>query len=227
MLKLKIHLTILLILIFFKFNLLGQSFSLSGGIKPNNLEGKHIAFLIKKNIKRKFSLSVEYRMVKYVDNFFDNKNEPEPGFHKEYKNDKTFISFQELNRGYVFKDNSEEFRAKDFNHSFSTYAGYDFLKNKNFILTAMIGPHISFSRYVTYYYNSNAIVQINFDSEILNVPYFDYAITRTWDLGLGTRIDAQYLLFKNLSVGINSSIKMDFFAESIDLVYGALLSIHF
>ncbi|MCO6460864.1 MAG: hypothetical protein J5I59_05635 [Saprospiraceae bacterium] len=228
MIKIIFKILIICILLGSSNYLNGQAFSMNGGIRPNNLLGSHIGFMVKMNVRKKVSLGLDYRLVKYVDNFYDNKNEPEPGFHKEYVKDKTFIDFPELDRGYVFGDDSEDWRIRDLYHSFSLYVGYDFFRNKHFLVSGYLGPHISFSRTTNYYhYVPAARVKITKESEELELPYFDYSVARIWDVGIGSRVDAEYFLFKNLSAGIHASFTMDVLIEGIDFVYGGVITFHF
>lgn len=218
----------MLFFILFCTKINSQSFTMSGGIRPNNLKGSHLEFFIKDKIGRNFSLGIEYRMVKYDDKFFISTDANALGFHKRFKNNKTIIDFPELERGYVFGDDSDDWRARNFNHSFSCYFGCNLFKKSDFLLSVYAGTHISFQRWIVVgYHNDFARVKIQETSPEWVLDFIDYEVSRTWDIGAGSRLDLEYFIFKNVSIGLNASVQMDFIAESIDFVYGGLASFYF
>lgn len=224
--KFRIFLEIGFIILLYQ-NAFSQSFTFHGGIKPNNLLGSHLsvkADLINKN-KSKFS--VNYSLVKYVDSYA-KPNINQPNFHIENKRDITFISFPELNRGFVLQNKERDLRPFSLNHRFNFFYGYELLSTKSFLIHGYFGPHVSLSRTIQYYiaYDfANVIVNEGESSRIL--PYHDYQIYRFWDIGLGLRIDVSYKIFENVDLGLSSQIYNDMIGGAIDLIIGGGLTYHF
>ena len=208
-------------------SLISQSFTFHGGIKPNNLLGTHLSVkgdLIK---KQKWIYSINYSFVKYKDMFSIPRN-LQPNFHIENERDQTFIYFPELRRGNIIQMNERDFRPRDLIHRFSLFAGYELFNAKDFTAKAFLGPHYSSRRTIMYYNAYNfAEVIVNKGDEIKVIPYHDFQIFRTWDIGLGGRIDAEYKVFKNVFLGISGQMYFDVIGEGIDLIVGGGLSYHF
>jgi hypothetical protein len=224
----KYNIIIQIILFFLVANYsIGQCFTFHGGFKPNNLKGSHLS--VKSDIfKRKsFIYSVNYSLVKYTDSYAIPNNK-QPNFHIENKRDKTIFDFPELQRGFPIQINERDFRPSSLNHRFSLFIGYEFLKNKSFLLEFYLGPHFGISRTIQYYIAYDfAEVVVNEGDDIKILPYHDYQIYRFWDLGLGARIDIGYKLFKNVKIGMSGQIFNDMIGEAIDLVIGGGISYSF
>ena len=118
-----------------------QTISISGGIRPNNLRGSHFGAKIEYPVKQRWSLALNYQMVKYTD-IFALPSFTGTGFHKEYKQDQTIIPFKELDRGVPIQFKELDWRPAIFNHSFSFLLGYSIINNRNFRISIYLGPHL-------------------------------------------------------------------------------------
>lgn len=203
-----------------------QIIGINGGIMPNGLKGTHWGARIELPLKNKFNISLNYNLVKYTDFFsvFGNFNL----LHKEYKNDQTLIPYKEFDRGNPIQSTDNDFRPRDLNHCFALLLGYQLINNKHLYSSVKIGPHISFYR--TYYHAytvGSATIQFTENSDPVPLSYYDYEIFRSWDIGPTGRIDLEYKLFDNVSIGLMSIMYMDIIGEGIDLCAGLSLNFNF
>jgi len=220
------RLLFILILIIHSTYMYSQLIGINGGIMPNGLKGTHFGSRIEFPLKDKFNISLNYNLVKYTDFFavFGNFNL----LHKEYKNDQTLIPYKEFDRGIPIQSTDQDFRPSDLNHSFAILFGYQLINNKHLSSSIKIGPHISFYR--TYYHSftvGSATIQFTENSEVIPLSYYDYEIFRSWDIGPTGRIDIEYKLFENVSIGLMSIMYMDIIGEGIDLCAGLSLNFNF
>lgn len=223
----QIQLLVLFVFMLSSTLLHSQIISISGGIRPNNLRGSHFGAKIEYPVKKRWSLALNYQMVKYSD-IFALPSFTGTGFHKEYKQDKTIIPFKELNRGIPIQFRKLDWRPAIFNHSFSFMLGYSIMDNRNFRISIYLGPHLSFDRDYYHSFSVNpATLIITENSEPVSLPYFDYEIFRSWDIGPGVKVEVEYKLFENVAIGAMGIIQMDVISEGIDLSVGGILSYYF
>ena len=204
-----------------------QTFTFHGGIRPNNLVGRHLSVNAEIIKHKKFTYAINYAFVKYIDDFtsFEVK---QPRYHIENVGDRTFIDFPQLNRGYPIQKNITDFRPRDIIHTFSIFVGYSFIDSKYFAVNLQAGPHFSMRRNILYNVAwDHAETIINEGDEITIIPFHDYQIYRYWDIGMGSRLDLKYKIMKNLAIGTSGQIYFDLIGESIDLIVGAGISLNF
>lgn len=215
-------------LFFINVDLHSQSFSFHGGYRPNNLKGTHFSAKVNVYKYKKWTFATSVTFVKYQTFLSGPDRVNGIGLHVEQKGDKTFINFPQLNRGYIIQSMETDFRPMDLNHRFSLFGGYTFVDNSNFLVNMYFGPHISLSRLILDNLTKDRVILIreeNGQEEIL--PYNDYQIYRSWDAGIGTRVEAEYKVFQNVSIGLSSQMFFDVLQEGIDLVVGGGVSYHF
>lgn len=204
-----------------------QSFTFHGGVSPNNLKGTHLSFKADVLQKKKWLYTVNYSLVKYVDSYA-HPNISQPGFHIENKRDRTFIDLPELDRGMSIQYNERDFRPSFLNHRFSLFLGYEVISNSNFSVKGYLGPHFSVQREILYYISYNFTpVEVNEGDETIILPYHDFQIYRYWDIGPGARVDADYWVFQNVSLGLSSQMYFDLLGEGIDLIVGGGITYKF
>lgn len=224
----KIFLFVLMSLLMFTISkdLCAQSFSFHGGFKPDFSPGSH--FSIKCDIRQngRWKLAVNYALVKFTYTYA--KPNVGIGLHLENKRDQTIIDFPELDRGYVIQKKEIDLRPREIYHHFSIFIGYNLLNSDDFISNIYLGPHFSLNRDIDYDLSSEiATITINDGDEPKNIYYNDYAIYRSWDLGIGSRIELEYKLFQNVSIGLSSQMFFDILEEGIDLILGGGMTYHF
>jgi hypothetical protein len=204
-----------------------QSFTFHGGIKPNNLLGTHFSAKADVIEKHKWLYSINYSFVKYKDMFSHPRN-LQPNFHIENKRDQTIFPFQQLRRGTIIQVNERDFRPRDLIHRFSLFMGYKFIDSPDFTVKVFCGPHYSTARNILYYiaYNDAEVI-VNQGDVTRTIPYHDFQVFRTWDIGIGGRMDAEYKVFKNVHIGLSGQMFFDAMGESIDLILGGGISYHF
>jgi len=204
----------------------GQSFSFHGGYRPNNLIGTHFSVKADVYSTKKWTFATTYTLVKYQD--WPANLDSKVGFHIQNDNDQTIIPFPELKRGYAFQNQERDRRPRNLYHRFSLFAGYKFLNNKHFITNLYFGPHLSLNRTILSNVTSeNAPVILNEGDDEKIFSYTDYQIYRSWDVGVGSRLEAEYKLFQNVSIGLSSQMFFDVLQEGIDLVVGGGITYHF
>ncbi len=213
--------------VFIQFNIFSQVISFNGGFKPNNLKGSHFGAKIDVFQKKKWSIGINYNLVKYTD-IFAQPNITQPNLHIENTKDKTFIKFKELKRGVPIQFNDRDFRPRSLYHRFSLFVGYNIVNNNNFRVAIYGGPHFSILRDILYYNLKNPTpITINQGDTPIDLPYHDFQIFNEWDIGPGVRLDLEYKVFQNISFGVNSLMFMDVIGEGIDLMVGGVLSYNF
>lgn len=202
------------------FSANAQAVTFHGGVRPNNLKGTHWSLKVDVIQKRKWLYTANYSLVKYTSSYARN-NVSQPGFHIENKRDRTFIDLPKLDRGTSIQYNELDFRPSFLNHRFSLFLGYEVISNSNFSLKGYLGPHFSVQREILYFISYNfAEVKVNEGDETIILPYHDFQIYRYWDIGPGARVDADYLVFQNVSLGVSSQMYFDLLGEGIDLIVG-------
>jgi hypothetical protein len=203
-----------------------QVIGINGGNYPNGLKGTHFGSRFELPLFKKINISLNYQLVKYTDIFA----EPSRNLilHKEYKNDLPLILYKEFERGIPIKVMDIDFRPKILNHSYSILFGYQIFTNSSLSSSIKIGPHISFGRYYNHSFSVNpATIQFTQGSDQIVFQYYDYEIFRSWDLGPTGRIDIEYKIFENISIGLMSIMYMDIIDEGVDLCGGISLSFNF
>lgn len=144
------------------------------------------------------------------------------------KRDKTLFNLPELRRGYIIQSGDRDFRPRDLWHRLSFFAGYKFIDSKNISTNLYLGPHLSLGRSILDNVSDEDAPMILFEGEELQMlPYNDFQILRSWDVGMGARLEAEYKLFQNVSIGFSSQMFFDFLQEGIDLIVGGGITYHF
>ena len=208
-------------------NLYGQTFSFQAGVRPNNLKGSFLTAELEVVKLKRINFSVLYNFLKYTDSFA-NINPSQPTFHLENTRDRLFIEVPSLHRGIPIQFNEIDLKPRDLIHRIGLYAGYDVVNNRNFYLKVGCGLHYSQVRKILWYYSYEfATVEISQGDDPIVVPYNDYQVYNRWDIGGGILLRGEYKIFKNVSIGINSSIFFDVIAGGIDLVNGIGITYHF
>ena len=225
----KIHtiiLSVLMILALFQ-NSHSQSFTFHGGVRPNNLLGSHFSVKVDLIKRDRSFLALNMSLVKYMDSFA-NPDIMQPNFHIENTRDVTFMDLPKLNRGYAIQKNEIDFRPRDLIHRFSIFYGYDFLPSTTFVARVYMGPHLSLSRSILYWTAKGFTpVIVNEGDSPMILPFHDFQIYRSWDIGLGSRVDIGYKILGNVDVGLSSQIFFDMIQEGIDLIIGGGITYHF
>lgn len=221
----KLFYFILFYLIFINF-IVGQSFSFHGGYGLGRHWGTN--FSVKADIvkKPKWMYSVCYSLVKQV----DNRAHPRAfvGFHIVNQRDKTFKDFPELDRGVAIQSADRDPRPSILSNRFSLLTGYKSLDTKGFLCHIYFGPHFLMDRTIldNVFQEFTTIIENPGEQEKI-LPYQDWQIYRSWDIGLTSRLEIEYKLFQNVSVGMSSQIAFDILQEGISLVGGVGVTFHF
>lgn len=206
--------------------LTSQVIGLNGGISPNGLKGTHFGSRIEFPLYKKFNISLNYQLVKYTDFYAEPSRDGI--LHKEYKNDILLIPYKEFNRGIPIQIKDFDFRPKTLNHSFAILLGYQIFGYQNLSFLIKIGPHISFERHYNHSFSVNpATIKFTENSTQIQFPYYDYEIFRSWDIGPTGRLDFEYKLFENVSIGLMSIMYMDIISEGVDLCGGLSINFNF
>ena len=223
----KQFLTIIAIIFCVQINIFSQVISFNGGFSPNNLKGSHFGAKIDIFQKKKWTIGINYNLVKYTD-IFSLPDINQPNLHIENTRDETFIDVPKLKRGTPIQFKERDFRPRDLFHRFSIFAGYYIMNNRDYRIAVYGGPHFSLNRSILYSIikNSTQII-INEGDKPVELPYHDFQLFRNWDIGTGIRFDMEYKLFQNISFGINSQMFMDVIDEGIDFMIGGVLTYNF
>lgn len=204
-----------------------QIISFNGGFKPNNLKGTHFGAKADIFQKGKWLFGINYNMVNYKD-IFSRLNIIQPNLHIENKRDETFIDLPDLKRGIPLQFNEVDYRPRDLSHRFSIFVGCQIVENRNFRIVLYGGPHLSLNRSVLYsIIKIHAPIVVNEGDELIYLPYHDFQVYRFWDIGIGSRIDVEYKILQNISIGINSQMFFDAIGEGIDLMVGGVVTYNF
>jgi len=186
-----------------------QSFTIAGS---NKKKGHSISALVDIPLKKKWSLGVSYFFVEN-DDFWNNFIvEDEVSFHKDHFHDETFISFEELDRGYYFPEKFIEKRPQFIRHHFVILAGYQLLKFKDFSAKIYLGGSVGTERISQYNWRLfsssqqselTSQVTINEGDEDIYVPFTNFQSRRDMGFGGAGRLDVNYSVFKNVLVGLS------------------------
>ena len=203
-----------------------QSFSFHGGYGLGRHWGTHFSAKCDIINTQKITFALNYTMVKTLDNRAWSNDVV--SLHKINRNDKTLFEFSEFERGIGLQKNAKDPRPTNISHRFSFYTGYKLFRSNDFHLNVYLGPHFFIDRTILDNVTTQTpgIIVKNGDDRI-ELHYSDFQIYRSWDLGIGSRVEVEYNLFKNVSLGLSSQMFFDVLQEGIDLIVGGGISYHF